>query len=154
MNLYFLWFFDQTECFCIIKKLQLRLLWSTLRPCSAWSYCKGFRDRECLKMNAADLCHWYNKYDDTECFFRNVSRIGGACAERKTCQCRITFHSLQPLGIRYQHEPGILLDCRSTSKKLTEHIKRAYKLYQQTELLPWFLQFKTRMYVTEPPSAT
>ena len=64
--------------------------------------------------------------------FRNVSRSGGACAERKTCQCRTTFHSLRLLVIRYQHEPGILQDCRLTSKKLTGN-NEVYNLLETKE---------------------
>lgn len=49
-------------------------------------------------------------------FFRNASRNGGACAERKMSQSLITFHSPQRLGILCPPEPGRLLDYLSTSK--------------------------------------
>lgn len=59
-----------------------------------------------------------NRYNDFS--FRNASRNGGACAERKMSQSLITFHSPQRLGILCPPEPGRLLDYLSTSKTLKD----------------------------------
>lgn len=80
------------------------------------------------------------KYNDTGVLFRNVSRNGGACAERKTCQCQITFHSLRLLVILCQPEPGILLDCRSTSKELTRNNEVYNLLETKGKVKVWFVQ--------------
>ena len=59
-----------------------------------------------------------NRYNDFS--FRNASKNGGACAERKMSQSLITFHSPQRLGILCPLEPGRLLDYLSTSKTLKD----------------------------------
>ena len=91
-------------------------------------------------MNSVDLYRRYEKYNDTGVLYRNVSRSGGACAERKACRCRTTFHSLRPLVILYQPELGILQDYRSTSKKLTEN-NEVYNLVEtKRKVKVWFVQ--------------
>ena len=59
-----------------------------------------------------------NRYNDFS--FRNASKNGGACAERKMSQSLITFHSPQRLGTLCPLEPGRLLDYLSTSKTLKD----------------------------------